>query len=107
MEQKNLDIKFEGALVRLVEVPRYGDEYYIRFAGDGNSPVFKDYERMQNIAKLIDSNGKEFRTQRRELRRRAQQHVRVRRELQRLGDERAEGAAGDAADGDQGNPRTV
>jgi hypothetical protein len=28
--------------------------------GDLNSPVFKDYERMQNIVKLIDTNGKEF-----------------------------------------------
>jgi hypothetical protein len=60
LDQKNLDIKFEGAMVRLVEVRKMGDEYYVRFAGDANSPIFKDYERMQNIAKLIDTNGKEF-----------------------------------------------
>jgi len=60
LEQKNLDVKIDGTMVRLVEVRKTGDEYYIRFAGDVNSPVFKDYERMQNIVKLMDTNGKEF-----------------------------------------------
>jgi hypothetical protein len=60
LEKRNHDIKFEGAFARLVEMRKVGDEYYVRMVGDLNSPVFKDYERMQNIVKLIDTNGKEF-----------------------------------------------
>ena len=35
-----------------------GSDYYVRMAGDVNSPLFKDYERMQKIVKLVDTNGK-------------------------------------------------
>jgi hypothetical protein len=60
LAKKNHDVKIDNVLVRLLEIRQNGNEYVVRMAGDVNSPVFKDYERMQNIAKLIDTNGKEF-----------------------------------------------
>jgi hypothetical protein len=61
LDKKGLDITIdEGAFVRIVDVRKTGDEYYVRMAGDISSPLFKDYDRMQNIVKLIDSNGKEL-----------------------------------------------
>ena len=60
LEKRNHDVRFDGAFVRLVEIRRTGDEYYVRMAGHNDSPLFKEYERMQNIVKLVDSNGKEF-----------------------------------------------
>ena len=60
LDKKGVDIKFDGTFVRLLEVRKTGEEYYVRMAGDISSPVFKEYERMQNVVKLIDTNGKEF-----------------------------------------------
>ena len=60
LDKRGVEIKFDGAYVKLVEIRRNGEEYDVRMAGDINSPMFKDYERAQNIVKLFDANGKEF-----------------------------------------------
>ena len=60
LEKRGLEIKFDGAYVKVVEIVRNGEEYNVRMAGDIDSPIFKDYERARHIAKLFDTNGKEF-----------------------------------------------
>jgi hypothetical protein len=58
---KNTDIVVDGLTVHLIEVRKQGAQnYYLRMAGDINSPVFKDYERFSKIATLLDKDGKEF-----------------------------------------------
>jgi hypothetical protein len=61
MGKKNVDVKIDGVMVRLVELrKRGGNQYEARMAGDINSPVFKEYEKFQKILKIVDANGKEF-----------------------------------------------
>jgi hypothetical protein len=55
------NVKVDGTVVSVIQVQKQGaDNYYVRMAGDTNSPVFKDYERFNKVVALIDSNGKEF-----------------------------------------------
>jgi hypothetical protein len=55
------DVKIDNTIVRVIQIQKQGnDNYYVRMAGDTNSPVFKDYERFNKVVALIDGNGKEF-----------------------------------------------
>jgi hypothetical protein len=106
--KKNLDIKIDTTLVKLVELRKRGAQYEARMAGDINSPVFKDYERFSKILKLIDNNGKELASSGGSWGGRAREHDGLRPLLQRQRRQRAaERAARDPADGDQGDPRAV
>jgi hypothetical protein len=60
-QKSGVDVNVDGTVVRFVQLQKQGnDSYYVRMAGDTNSPVFKDYERFQKVVTLIDSNNKPF-----------------------------------------------
>jgi hypothetical protein len=61
LKAKNADVTIDKTLVRLIALRKTGgNNYEARLAGDMNSPVFKDYEKFNKIATLVDVHGKEF-----------------------------------------------
>jgi hypothetical protein len=52
--KQNVDVNVDGTLLKLVSFRKRGSEYECRMAGDANSPVFKEYDRMRKLVRLID-----------------------------------------------------